>query len=278
VAQQKQGEDRLMEAYYAEVRQCVLLKADEEQVLFKKYRACTKCTHRFRPGEGGANCPKCGARRDLKARELLVKGALRFVLKMAKEYARKTKGVNYEPDFLAMLVSAGNLGLLVAVDRYDAAHKTRFLTYAAWWIREKILEELDNMGVVRVPAYRQKLLRARRKQGETTGPDEAHVQMEEISVADAHKSDESLEQDLMNEYGATLIYQALEELEFRARDKYIVLAYFGAKEDPKNLRQISSRLGLSSERVRQIKKDTLEQLKTYLEAMQIRDTDDVFTQ
>lgn len=267
-----------MEAYYADVRSCVLLGTEEEQALFRRYRTCTKCVHRYRPGEVVAKCPKCGARRDFVARDRLVQGALRFVVKMSKEYARRTRGVNYDSETLKTLISAGNLGLLVAVDLYDAAHKTRFLTYAAWWVREKILAELDNMGVVRVPAYRQKQLRAKRKQGEIAVPDEAHVTMEEISAVDTRHQDEHLELDLMNTYGSTLIYEALNDLELRGRDKYIVLAYFGAREDPKNLRQISNRLGLSSERVRQIKKDTLETLKNYLESLEIRDSGDVFTE
>jgi len=63
----------------------------------------------------------------------------------------------------------------------------------------------------------------------------------------------------------------------RERDKYIVLAYFGSREDPKNLRQISKRIALSSERVRQIKKDTLSQIKMYLAANRIDGSHDIFT-
>jgi RNA polymerase primary sigma factor len=271
------SDDRVMEAYYAEVRKGDLLKVAEEQELFKRYRSCTGCSYKFQAGDGRQACPKCSTRRDFAARETLVKGALRFVVKVAKEYSRRTKGINYDSDTLKTLISAGNLGLLVAVDRFDTKRGTRFLTYAAWWIREKILEELDNMGVVRVPAYRQKQLRARRKNGENTSDDAAHVTMEEITAVDNKHHDESLELDLMNNYGAELIYSALTDLELRGRDKYIILAYFGAREDSKNLRQISNRLGLSSERVRQIKKDTLERLKEYLETMEIGDSDDVFS-
>ena len=274
--QSASSDDRTMEAYYAEVRKGELLSIDEERELFRRYRTCTKCDYKFQPRDGRPTCPKCSMRRDFVAREILVKGALRFVVKVAKEYARRTRGIHFDSEVLKTLISAGNLGLLVAVERFDLKRQTRFLTYAAWWIREKILEELDNMGIVRVPAYRQKQLRARRKNGENTSHDLAHVTMEEVSAIDGKHSDETLEQELMNTYGSTLVYQALTDLNLRSRDKYIVMAYFGALEDPKNLRQISNRLGLSSERVRQIKKDTLEQLKNHLETMEITDTDDVF--
>ena len=274
--QSASSDDRTMEAYYAEVRKGELLSIDEERELFRRYRTCTKCDYKFQPRDGRPTCPKCSMRRDFVSREILVKGALRFVVKVAKEYARRTRGIHFDSEVLKTLISAGNLGLLVAVERFDLKRQTRFLTYAAWWIREKILEELDNMGIVRVPAYRQKQLRARRKNGENTSHDLAHVTMEEVSAIDGKHSDETLEQELMNTYGSTLVYQALTDLNLRSRDKYIVMAYFGALEDPKNLRQISNRLGLSSERVRQIKKDTLEQLKNHLETMEITDTDDVF--
>lgn len=266
-----------MEAYYAEVRTRTLLNAEDEKALFRRYRTCTKCGYKFRPRDASLVC-KCGTRRDIEARDKLVEGALRFVIKMAKEYSRHARGVHYDAELLKALISAGNWGLLEAVARFDSGHGTRFLTYAAWWVRERILAELDSMGVVRVPAYRQKQLRQKRKQGELIAPDAAHVTMEEIAAVDAKHQDERLELELMNTYGATLVYNALEDLDLRARDKYIVLSYFGAREDPKNLRQISNRLGLSSERVRQIKKDTLERLKGYLEALEITDAGDVFTE
>lgn len=269
--------DRVMEAYYAEVRNSVLLSADTERKLFEAYRTCTKCPYSFSVGVAQPRCPKCSARRDFSARDRLIEGALRFVVKVAKDYAKRARGINHEAELLKNLISAGNLGLLIAVDRFETERRIRFLTYAAWWIREKIFEELDNTGVVRVPAYRQKALRARRKMGDNTDPDSAHVTLGDITEIDVKHRDERLEKDLVNTYGSDMIQQALVELGFRGRDKYIVLAYFGVKEEPKNLRQISSRLDLSSERVRQIKKDVLDQLRAYLETREVKVTEDVFS-
>lgn len=264
-----------MEAYYAEVRDKDLLSVEEERELFRVYRTCTRCRRVVSPGAALQRCPGCNASRNFRARDRLIDGALRFVIKVAKDYARRAKGHNYEPDVLQALVSAGNLGLLIAVDRFDPGRGTRFLTYAAWWIREKILEELDHMGVVRVPAYRQKALRARRKQGENIEQDPAFVTMEELSEVDRKQHDERLERDLVNTYGTELIYRALEELDVRGRDKYVIIAYFGVREEPKNLNKISKRLDLSSERVRQIKKTVMAQLRDYLASRDIAVTDDV---
>jgi len=187
------------------------------------------------------------------------------------------KGTSYDSELLKMLTSAGNVGLLIALDRFDPHHGTRFLTYAAWWIREEILKELDNMGVVRVPVYRQKALRAKRKQSDTTELDPAFIVVEDLANVDTKRHDDQLERNLVNTYGSDLLHQAMRMLQFRARDRYIIVAYFGVREDPKNLRQLSNRLGLSSERVRQLKKDALERLRDHLEKLRIDTANDVFT-
>src|ERR1035437_5782358 len=181
-AAENTSEDRVVEDYYVELRRCKMLSAVEEKALFKAYRTCTKCHHHFREGDVEQHCPACHSPRNFRARDQLLEGALRFVVKVAKDYARRTKGCHYPPEYLSALISAGNLGVLVAVDRFNCRMGTRFLTYAAWWIREKILEELDGTGVVRVPTYRQKQLRTRRKQGESPEGDLANVQMEELAV------------------------------------------------------------------------------------------------
>lgn len=267
-----------MEAYFTDVRGSELLSAEAERALFVQYRTCTKCRWQFPLGKPVAACTRCHTRRNYRARDKLIEGALRFVIKVAKDYARQARGLNYETDVLKSLISAGNLGLLVAVDRFDLSMGTRFLTYAAWWIREKIREELDNSGLVRVPAYRQKALRLRRRMGETIEHDAAYILLESSSSIDVSQSDDQLERNLVNTYGAEMVHGALTDLGFRGRDRYIILAYFGVREEPKNLRQISSRLNLSSERVRQIKQDVLTQLKEHLESQKINDSEDVFTE
>jgi RNA polymerase primary sigma factor len=271
--------DRVVDAYFADMRGNSFVPQKEEYELVKAYRTCAPCGITYALGSSLSRCPRCKAPRNFKARDKLISGALRFVVKVAKEYAFRTRGPNFESDVLTTLISAGNVGLLVAADRFDTARNTKFLTYAAWWVREKILEELDSQGIIRVPAHKQKALRAQRKNGAGVDVETPHVTLEAVDAIDnSGHSDRSLERDLVNSYGLTILRQALAELALRERDKYIVLAYFGAREEPKNLRQISKRVDLSSERVRQIKKDTMEQLKTYLTSNQVRGTRDVFTE
>ena len=166
---QKIGDDRVIEQYYTELRAGVFLSASEERYLVHRYMTCDACQWKFPPSYHEAErppktCRKCNEPRDFKAHTLLIKGALRFVVKVAREYARRARGPAYDSTMLKKLISAGNVGLLIAIERYDLKKETRLLTYAAWWIREKIREELDRDGIVRVPSYKQKDLRARRKQ------------------------------------------------------------------------------------------------------------------
>ena len=269
--------DRVLDTYYAEIRNVELFSAEEERRLFALYRTCVACRYDYKTSETGVTCPRCAARRNLRARDKLIQGALRFVLKVAKDYSRRARGLSYEDELLKSLVSAGNLGLLVAIDRFEPERKNRFLTYAAWWIREKILEELDNGGVIRVPAHLQKALRAKRKLTDSTELEAAHVTLESVTAVDHSHGDDHLEQALINDYGIERLHQALAVLRFRERDKYIVLAYFGKREDPKNLRQISKRLDISSERVRQIKRSAMEQLRAHMAAQHVRTASDLFT-
>lgn len=266
-----------MDAYFTDVRGGELLSAEQERQLFQEYRTCTKCRRAFPLGKPVARCESCNTPRNFRPRDKLVAGALRFVIKVAKDYARQTRGHKADAEVVKSLISAGNLGLLIAIDRFDLRVGTRFLTYAAWWIKEKIREELDNSGLVRVPAYRQKDLRLRRRMGEDVERDAACISFEASDGLEQAYSDDQLERNLVNMYGAESLHNAMALLEFRGRDRYIILAYFGVREEPKNLRQISQRLNLSSERVRQIKQDALLRLKNHLEQQRIRDSADVFT-
>ena len=71
--------------------------------------------------------------RDHEAASRLVTANLRFVVKIAFEY--RTYGLR-----LLDLIQEGNLGLLVAVDRFDPERGVRLTTYAVWWIRAYIQE------------------------------------------------------------------------------------------------------------------------------------------
>lgn len=208
----------------------------------------------------------------------MIIGALRFVVKLAGQYAHRIGGSTPKDEITQLLISAGNLGLLIAVDKFKVERQTRFLTYAAWWVREKMLEELDSMDVIRVPVYRQKELRAKRQDHVDYATEAPFVSLDTLEDTEAVvTSDAQLECDLVNQYGAQMLQTAFTVLGFSGRDRYILLAYFGARDDPKTLKQLSHRLGLSGERIRQVKLTLLDQLRTYLQSRTVHTTADAFT-
>ena len=89
---------------------------------------------------------------SLAAREKLISSNLRFVVSIAKKY--QNRGVALED-----LVSAGNRGLITAVDRFDGSRGFKFITYAVWWIRQAIQVSVAEDGrTIRLPLNRIDLL------------------------------------------------------------------------------------------------------------------------
>ena len=76
-------------------------------------------------------------RGDRKARERLIKGNLRRVVKISREYEN-----NGLP--LLDLISEGNIGLIKAVERFEPTKGNRFSTFSAWWIKQSIKRALAN--------------------------------------------------------------------------------------------------------------------------------------
>jgi RNA polymerase primary sigma factor len=90
-------------------------------------------------------------------RDRLVVGNLAFVVRIAHDY--RGLGVAFED-----LLAEGNLGLLEAARRFDPGSGVRFITYAVWWIRKRILAALDEQSsVVRTPCHHKKRMREARR-------------------------------------------------------------------------------------------------------------------
>jgi RNA polymerase primary sigma factor len=118
--------------YLRQIRGIPLLTPDEERQLIVRSR---------RDG--------CEA-----SRTRLVLGNLRLAVYIAKRYA----GLGAP---LQDLVEAANVGLLMAVDRFDPAKEARFATYAQWWIRRSIFKTLADHGcLIQIPQDARRALRA----------------------------------------------------------------------------------------------------------------------
>ena len=75
----------------------------------------------------------------------LLEGNLRFVITVAKQY--QNQGLE-----LSDLVAEGNVGLLKAINNFDWTKKLRFISYAVWWIRQSILQSLnEHARTIRLP-------------------------------------------------------------------------------------------------------------------------------
>jgi RNA polymerase primary sigma factor len=82
----------------------------------------------------------------------LIKSNLRFVISVAKQY--QIKGV-----VLDDLIAEGNIGLMIAAKRFDHTKGFRFISYAVWWIRQRIQSYLnENSRLVRIPVNKLSLI------------------------------------------------------------------------------------------------------------------------
>lgn len=135
--------------YMQENRQQSLLTADEEVKLAQDIEAgreATRCLEIKCCDKEQLTLERLKTVGEL-ARERLVQANTRLVISIAKRY--RGQGL----DFLD-LIQEGNLGLLIAVDKYDYRLGNRFSTYATWWIRQGVTRALTNYGrSIRIPAH-----------------------------------------------------------------------------------------------------------------------------
>lgn len=91
---------------------------------------------------------------DEKARDKLIKANLRFVLTVAKNYAKN-------PEDFSEIVAVGNIGLVEAAEIFDPSRGFKFISFAVWHIRKQILRHLNENGrLVRLPQNQIQNLRA----------------------------------------------------------------------------------------------------------------------
>ena len=230
---------------------------------------------------------------DLQARDELVQANLCFVVDVAKHY--QNRGLS-----LADRISAGNVGLITAAERFDGTKGFKFISYAVWWIRQSILQTIgEQVRTVRLPLNRLNLLQNIAKtswrlgQGREREPDveevatELGVPVEEVvntllsgrAVVSLDKVFAFEEGDLNGLPNAladprqelpdvqVLRDSAREQLEgalnnLDERESHILRLYFGLDgEEMLTLAQIGAGLGITRERVRQLKKRALSKLR-----------------
>jgi RNA polymerase primary sigma factor len=262
------ADDGSLDVYLREISRYPLINQDEEVVLAQRIR------------EG-----------DEEALDKLVRSNLRFVVSVAKKY--QNQGVS-----LSDLINEGNLGLIRAAHKFDETKGIKFISYAVWWVRQAILQALaEQSRIVRVPLNRAGALHriTRRSSAlqqelgrDPTAAEVAEgmdIEVEEVektlSISQNHVSlDAPLapgEENRLLDYlpdtqnpgpdAETFehaLTQSIEEVlgSLREREARILRLYFGLDSpEPMTLEEIGARLGITRERVRQIKEKALSRLR-----------------
>lgn len=243
------------------------------------------------------------ARGDEKARQQFIEANLRLVVHVAKRYTSSA-----EPEQLLDLIQEGNLGLFRAVERFNPRRRTRFSTYAMYWIRQAIQRSLSRQRTIRLPENVMtdvlQLRRGRHRLFDELGrqPTEEELahelgmplkqtqRLEEVS-----QSIVSLDQPVRGDDGdETRLGELLQDLEtpqpefivnqhmlreqmrevlrqLPTRQREIIKKRFGIDSGmPMTLSQIGQEFGISRERVRQIQEEAFARLRHQQVATRLR--------
>ena len=196
-------------------------------------------------------------RGNQRARDKLVSANLRFVVSVAREY--QNHGVP-----LADLISAGNMGLMTAAERFDGTRGFKFISYAVWWIRQAIHQSLaQDSRVVRLPINRIDLLHNISKVSrDVWSLDASFKEDDDHSLLHVlpDNTQSSPDNQVVEESVRNQVEMVLETLD--GREAEVLRLYFGlGDEEPMTLEEIGVRFNLTRERVRQIKEKALRRLR-----------------
>ena len=228
---------------------------------------------------------------DGEALRRLVESNLRFVVAYAKRFRHSRVP-------LLDLINEGNIGLIQAASKFDPERNVKFITYAVWWIRQAILHALSEHGATfRLPQKQANLLYRLERSRQALGrelerapnddelADELDMSPEDVRLLLATNQNllslnqpvdeegESEFGDLLEQYvvpdtDEEVLRQSFEETlrevlsELSEKEREVLTLRFGLDDDqPRTLREIGERLGISRERVRQIEGQALTKLR-----------------
>jgi len=246
--------------YFKDVRKSVILTPSEEVELARRIK-----------------------KGDQAAIDRLVNANLKFVVSVAKEY--QGQGLP-----LSDLISEGNYGLIKAATRFDHNKGFRFISYAVWWVKQSILQSLnDNARTVRLPAnIINKLSQINKEIAKFELANEREPVYGELLDKDSevmemiHYPKCSSLNEVINDDGDELIELIMAEEEEEAtiderikqeidntlstldeRERAIIESYFGINTECEGmtLEAIGEKYGLTKERIRQIKEKAIRKLR-----------------
>ncbi len=295
--------DDTVSLYFRQMASEPLLTAEQEVALAKRIERGAKAQEML---DGGAKLSDEQIA-DLKrivedgqaAREHLSRANTRLVVSIAKRY--RNQGLP-----MSDLIQEGNVGLMIAVDKFDYSMGNRFSTYASWWIRQTITRALSQKShTIRLPLHLSDLLRRittatqvmRQELGRDPTDEELgkHLDMDteevraildanpqtialERPVGDDSEFGDFIEDDQMLSPDDTVHEIMLSDVLDRIlsnllpREAQILRLRFGLEDgNPQTLEQVGEAIGLSRERIRQIERQALRQLRQPQFASILRD-------
>lgn len=233
-----------------------------------------------------------GGRAGERAKNRLVEANLRFVVSVAKQYQHQ--GLT-----LTDLIDEGNIGLIKAAERFDETRGFKFISYAVWWVRQSILQAIaEQSRIVRLPLnqvgslnkvnqeinkFEQENLRKPSVQeiSDRTGVDEDKIaqsmmasghhvsidapfgsddddnaMVDAMSSGDDSRTDKGVDHESMAQELRAVLDKVLKE-----RERKILCACYGIGETEKGLEEIGDKMGLTRERVRQIREKSITKLR-----------------
>jgi RNA polymerase primary sigma factor len=227
------------------------------------------------------------------ALDMLVNSNLRFVVNIANLY--KGRGLD-----IMELINEGNMGLIEAARRFDRSLKIKFISYAVWWIRQNITRALSEKGrMIRISAEKELMLRRFNRHakdvqqviggtytvnaqsleglskykadeiekilmmGNSTSSLDTPVNEDgDATLGDTIFDSESRTDELADNNNRAEVFDKVLDKNLSSQEKEIIKLYYGFKMDSDlNLKEIAPMVGLSKERVRQLKENALNKLR-----------------
>ena len=211
-----------LQGYYNSMSSYKAMSREEEAALFEEYKAGS-----------------------IKARDKIIKANLKFAFSIAKKYSGR--GVPMED-----LVSEANLGLIHAVEKFNPGMGFKFISYAVWWVRKYISDAIASSGKDMKDENVLDDDTETYKRGPLSDPEDDKVKVKETIQDSSLNSDD-------DEENKSFTVSLMEVLDHNER--IAITRLYGMQGKEYTLREVSKEMGVSIERVRQIKKNAISKMR-----------------
>jgi len=187
---------------------------------------------------------------NIKARNEILESNLKFVFDMAKRYTGR--GVS-----ISDLISEGNMGLIHAITKFDENKDVKFISYAVWWIRHSMIDAIKKKNLMSSVEVEANDIYGDTYENRSSDSEDEYVSRSETLFSDIIEEKTREKHERQNK-----IIDAIMS-EFTEREKFIVNHYFGINGSEKlNLVEIGDKIGISSERARQINNQCIRKMRS----------------